>query len=160
MVHGDDFLVLAPKKVMDTIEAKMRNKYKIEAQHINPEEGVDQQIVMLNRVITWRADLKLVEYEADYRHVEKVITAMGVNDKRALKVPITHDELKGVAQDSEELGENEKKRYRSVTARLNYLAADRADIAFSIKTASQKTQSPNGEDYKLLTRVAQYLTGG
>jgi hypothetical protein len=49
--------------------------------------------------------------------------------------------------------------YQSLSARLNYLALDRADIQYSVKELMRKMSKPNIEDVKSLKRVARYLLG-
>ena len=112
VVHGDDFLVMAREKAMIDIEAQLRNKYSIEAQHINPQLGTDQKIVMLNRVITWNSVRDVIEYEPDHRHIEKIVAGMEVTSKKPLKVPITHEDIKAMAESTDTVDENKTKRYR------------------------------------------------
>ena len=51
------------------------------------------------------------------------------------------------------------KRYRETAARVNYLAQDRAYVAYSAKVACNRMSSPAESDDKLLKRIARYLRG-
>ena len=47
--------------------------------------------------------------------------------------------------------------YRAMTARLNYLAADRADIAFSVKEVAREMSKPTQGSWDRLKRIGRYL---
>ena len=47
--------------------------------------------------------------------------------------------------------------YRKITARLNYLALDRPDIAYACKEASRTMARPEVQDWEKLERLAGYL---
>ena len=47
--------------------------------------------------------------------------------------------------------------YRAVTARLNYLAADRADLQYASKCHSTGMAKPTVEDWDLIKKTARYL---
>ena len=50
-------------------------------------------------------------------------------------------------------------QYRAITARLNFLAIDRADIQFAVKEAARKMANPVNDDWLLLKRIGRYLLG-
>ena len=49
--------------------------------------------------------------------------------------------------------------YRAISARANYLAQDRPDIAFSTKELCREFAVPNRDSYVKLKRVCRYLIG-
>ena len=51
----------------------------------------------------------------------------------------------------------EARRYRSIAARLNFLAADRADLAFAVKEAAREMSKPTRGSWDRLKRVGRYL---
>jgi len=71
------------------------------------------------------------------------------------------------AEDSEEeeseeyhlLGTEESRRYRAITARLNYLAADRVDIQYAVKEAARGMSAPTKLGFTLLSKIGRYLRG-
>ena len=71
----------------------------------------------------------------------------------------------GLAQKEPEKAEpsqlegEEASLYASLSARLNYLALDRTDVAFSVKQLMRKLSKPNVEDMERLKRVGRYLFG-
>ena len=46
-----------------------------------------------------------------------------------------------------------------MTARLNYLAADRVDIQFAVKELTRRMSRPTQRDMTRIKRVARYLKG-
>ena len=57
------------------------------------------------------------------------------------------------------LDENLVKTYRSVTARCNYLAADRPDIKFATRRCAKGMANPSLLDWRRLKRIGRYLKG-
>ena len=70
-----------------------------------------REMRVLNRVITW-TDQGLTD-EADQRHAEIIIEAMGVKDGRAVTTPSIHEpaEVKQQREKSMELSGNEATQY-------------------------------------------------
>ena len=57
------------------------------------------------------------------------------------------------------LDRQEATRFRAITARLNYLAADRPDLKVVALAASRHMASPRAADWAILKRAARYLIG-
>ena len=57
------------------------------------------------------------------------------------------------------LSPGEATLYRALSARANYLAQDRPDIAFSTKELCREFAIPNKDSYQKLKRVCRYLIG-
>ena len=51
------------------------------------------------------------------------------------------------------------RQYRAITARLNYLAADRVDIQYAVKEAARGMSSPTKAGWSLLGKIGRYLKG-
>ena len=49
--------------------------------------------------------------------------------------------------------------YRGLSARLNYLAQDRADLQFAARGAAKRMSNPRPSDWLLLKKVGRYLVG-
>ena len=49
--------------------------------------------------------------------------------------------------------------FRAVAARANYLAADRADIQYSVKEICRKMAKPEQGDWQKFVRLGRYLKG-
>ena len=96
--------------------------------------GYDSEATVLNRRVTC-SDAGLT-WEADPRHAELAVAELGLQAARPQtspggakpSAPLEHEELEPDGQ----------KTYRSVSARLAYLASDRPDIAFACSRAVGK----------------------
>ncbi len=53
----------------------------------------------------------------------------------------------------------EARRYRAVTARLNYVASDRVDIQYAVKEASRAMSAPRKSHWGMLNKIGRYLKG-
>ena len=58
-----------------------------------------------------------------------------------------------------ELGAEEARKFRAVTARLNYLAVDRIDIQYAVKEAARRMSKPLSTDWKAVLKIGRYLAG-
>ena len=68
-------------------------------------------------------------------------------------------------EESDEVSEDEvmdakdATKYRAIVARLNYMAADRADIQFAVKEAARHMATPVVSNWYALKKIGQYLKG-
>ena len=84
----------------------------------------EQQV--LGRIIT-RTD-EGVAYEADPRHAETLIEAMGLKDAKPLSSPGSREPGK---EGEEEMTKADQTNYRAMAARCNYLALDWSGIQYA-----------------------------
>ena len=124
---------------------------------LGPEPEYDKEVSILNRVIRWCDDCLL--YEADPRHVEKLLRTADLEKCNVLSTPgvkessdltcnawfeesgLEHGEVGALlgadlGPDNPEfrlLDRDEMRDYRSAVARCNYLAQDRFEIAFTTR---------------------------
>lgn len=63
----------------------------------------------------------------------------------------------GESWEEQPMGPSDATKYRAITARLNFLAFDRADIQFAVKEAARKMAVPVHDDWHLLKRLGRYL---
>ena len=111
---------------------------------------------ILNRIIRWtEAGLRI---EADPRHVEILINEMGLNESNSVKTPGVKDRERD-ENNEQPLDRAEASLYRSCVARANYLAQDRADIAYAVKEACRDMANPKANSWEKIKRVVRYLKG-
>ena len=88
--------------------------------------------------------------------------------KRALKRPTNVEveiELNAVDGEEEltweqtEMAPKEASLYRAITARLNFLAMDRADLQFASNECSRRMSCPRNGNWAALRRVGRFLVG-
>ena len=152
VVRGDDFAFLGWDKDLDDVVEHMKKAYELKVRGKMSGDPKDaQEITILNRKLTWKGNE--MTYEADLKHVEKIIEEMGLDDRsNGLTKPYVRELL-----DEEPLDESESKRFRALAARANYLAQDRADIQFAVKEACRDVSSPSTASWTVLKRIAKYL---
>jgi hypothetical protein len=152
-VHGDDFVIVGDAKGIRWLQEEMKAKYEIKCSILGPDPGMDKQVKILNRTLRWTP--RGIEYEADQKHAKIIIKACGVENGKVSRVPGA--KRGGRAEDRELLSPAEATIYRAVTARLNYLAVDRADLQYASKCHSTGMAKPTVEDWDLIKKTARYL---
>ena len=188
VVHGDDFTFEGPPEALQAVTQELRKVWLVKVRAtLGPEPEDDKEVSILNRVIRWTEDALL--YEADPRHVEKLLKEAGLECCKALNTPgmkePTNTEkswFEGEVAPCEEpgssnvsgalpggvdigpdgspyIGRNEVRDYRSAVARCNYLAADRFEIAFTTKELCRSMAKPTVLDVKAVTRLIRFLKG-
>ena len=88
-------------------------------------------MTILNRIVEWTN--VGIQYEADPRHVDLIIEELGLEN--ANRSDVTGSKV-DVNETDTELDHEDAYRFRSIAARLNFLAADRIDIQFASKEIS------------------------
>ena len=154
-VHGDDFVIEGRDEDLRWVESLLRAKYIVKMRGVmGPEPADAKEVDILNRVVRWGASE--LQYEADPRHVENILRDMGMETCNGGTVPGAKEEGKHDEEDKE-LNEMDRRRFRSVVARANYLAADRADIRFSVKELCRRMSAPTTSDMARLKKLCRYL---
>ena len=75
VVHGDDFVFEGPSDVFKEIANALRKYWIIKLRAtIGPDAKDDKEVSILNRIVRWTTEG--MEYEADPRHVEKLLRDM------------------------------------------------------------------------------------
>ena len=100
---------------------------------------------------------KGVEYEADPRHAEIAIRELGLADARHVTTPGIKEEGRTKEVHKNPLKAAYAGAYRSLVARLNYLAADRPDISFAVKELARTMSAPTEGSWEQLKRMGRYL---
>ena len=131
MVHGDDFVSLGPAEEVKWLHEQMQDAYEVKIRGVlGAQAGDDKKIEILNRVVEWKSDG--INYEGDPRHADAIIQAMGLKGGKAASTPGA--KVKDKDDDNDvELGRQEAREFRSLAARDNFMAIDRADIQYSVK---------------------------
>ena len=156
VVHGDDFTILAQEDTIKYVADEMAKRYKLKLRGIlGPDSWDNQEITLLNRVLRWTPSG--IIYEADPRHAEMIISALGLQDSKPVGTPGVKPS--GQGEDEGPLSENDKSQCRALVARANYLSQDRGDIQFAVKELSRKMSCPINLDWIALKRLGRSLIG-
>ncbi len=85
-VHGDDFTTVGAKCDLDWLESKMQEHYELTIQpRLGPAPHDAKEAVILNRVIRWTD--RGIEYEADPRQAEKLVSECGMAGTNSVATP-------------------------------------------------------------------------
>ena len=156
-VHGDDFTAAGSKRQLDWFEDAMRQHYELTTQpRLGPGNGDAKEGVILNRVIRW-TELGL-EYEADPRQAEKLITECGLGESNTVATPGVRPSFSELEND-EPLDPKLHTAFRGAAARANYLSADRMDVQFAAKEICRWMATPTQQSWLALKRLCRYLVG-
>ena len=106
-----------------------------------------------------RTNLKRTEagiaYEADPRHAETLIDAMGLRDAKPVTSPGSREPVK--EEEEVEMKREDQTNYRAMAARCNYLSLDRPDIQFASKEVCRWMSAPTWADWASIKMIARYL---
>ena len=156
VVHGDDFLSAAEGSQLTWLQKELSKQLDIKTERMGEPED-QKQMKFLNRVITWEKGG--IRYEADPRHAEIVVKALGLENGKAVVTPGVS--IEGVRDTDDKTNPLMKgaqaTEYRAVTARLNFLAQDRPDLQYAVKELSRNMSAPRIKDHEALKRVGRYL---
>ena len=111
---------------------------------------------VLNRLISWLDDR--IEYEADPRHAEIIISELGLRGAKPSSAPGGR-ENKEPDEGSKLLDGKQVFRYRSLVMRGQYLSLDRRDIQYATKELARKMQAPTEHDWQALKKLGRFLLG-
>ena len=152
VVHGDDFTFSGVKEELVKLQILMEEWYEIKFRGIMGSGLEDiKEVVILGRLLRWTDEG--LEYEADGKHREELMKAMGM-DKKANTVvsPAVRDEFED-EEDETQLEPEDTRKFRPSAARLNYLALDRSDIQFAMKEVCTCMSKPSIRGMKRLKRA-------
>ena len=157
-VHGDDFLVAGSREDCNWLREKMKKKYELKFNMLGPEGDCDKEIRILNRVIRWTK--YGIEYESDQRHADTIVDELDLGNAKPVSTPgVTELKEAGNGSSVEELTGSQVTKFRSIAARLNFLALDRADIQYAAKCICKYMSKPTQGSWDLLKRAGRYLKG-
>ena len=123
--------------------------------HSAPEQEDQKSIVVLGRVVDWRAGE--LRWEADPRHVERILQVCGMVSGNPSVVPGV--KLQEEDGDEEELAGEDLTRYRSVVATANFISQDRPDVRFAVKELCREMARPTCASWRKLKKLARCLRG-
>jgi hypothetical protein len=154
LVHGDDFTFVGDSSALDVVESKMKEWYELKVKARlgdGPED--DKETDILGRVV--RCTAAGFEYEADPRHRQKLIEALGFSEKsKGLSV---NGRVEDLAEELVELEAAECTPFRALAARLNYLAQDAPEIQFAAKEVCRDMAKPTQDSWRKLKILARFV---
>ena len=175
LVHGDDFVASGERSRIRNFKEQLARRFTIKSKIVGSgapcvshsgaalssdrdvrHEGQEKtESRILNRIVRWTPEGW--EYEADQRHAELIIQAMGMEKGKAVATPGEEEPSWKLEDNDKELGPKETTLYRMVAARANYLSSDRTDIQYSVKECCRGMAAPQVHHLSGLKRLARYL---
>lgn len=154
LVHGDAFTVSGPESQLQWIAEVFKHKYKTKIRGVLGPDAHDMKaITILNRIVEWKDDA--IYLEADPRHVDMIIKELGL--EKANGSDVTGSKGDDATLSEKILGDNEITSYRSIAARLSFLALDRTDIQFAAKEICRCMSGPIEADWDKVKKLGRYL---
>ena len=157
LVRGDDFVSVGSREGMHEFKGKLEGRFEIKTRLVGSGEGEEAEARVLNRVI--RVTPEGWEYEPDQRHAEMIIKDLGLNEAKSVATPGEEEKKWEEELNKEELMPDDATRFRAIAARMNYVAADRPDLMYSVKEICRNMARPTRGAWKKLKRVGRYLIG-
>ena len=135
VVHGDDFVAVAEDDQLDFFERVLENSMEIKrVGRIGP--GRSSAGKVLKRVVSWTGDG--FTWEADPRLSGKLLKLLNLSEGKGATVPGAKDVGKDDRDVNSELEYAAAKIVQAAAGLEQYIALDRPDIAYSVKTALQQ----------------------
>ena len=157
IVHGDDYVSVGQESDLQWLEQRLKDKYEIKTKWLGYKPEHQQEVRVLNRIISWSE--QGIEYEADPRHVEVMLAELGLKECTHVTTPGISTEGRTGMDCEKPLQPRDESRYRALVARANYISPDRPDIAFAAKELAKAMASPTQGDWCRLKRPGRYLAG-
>ena len=155
IVHGDDFASSAEEFDLHWLKMELEKRFEVKTQLLGHGVGLASEGKILNRIV--RATKSGWEYEADQRHGEVIIQALGLERANGVTSPGEDSKTWREEEDATPLHPITGSEYRALAARANFLAIDRPDIEFAVKEICRTMANPTTGDMKKIKRLARYL---
>ena len=179
-LHGDDFATVGTRQEVRWFKAALEHRFEIKTQCVGLsaaakgresvagtptgpaptttngeaiQEGSEGRL--LNRVL--RCTAHGWEVEADQRHADMIVQELDLSNAHGVITPGECEPRRKEGENDEELSPAETTRYRGITARANYLAADRPDLMYTVKELCRGMAKPTKAHWHKLKRLGRYL---
>ena len=170
LVHGDDFMAVGTETKLRTLVKKILNKYEAKYELVGPGKHLESSTKIIGRHITFTSEG--VEIEVDKKYIQDSLIEYGLQDSNSVATPAIKGKPESkeersqlllrrvlgkkkdakvgeLMQESEddvvhkELEEKDATRYRSIAAKLNFIAPDRPEALFATKEC-MRSMATNG----------------
>ena len=147
VVHGDDFVAVAEDDQLNYLERVLENSMEIKrVGRIGP--GRSSAGKVLKRVVSWTDDG--FTREADPRLWRRLLKLLNLSEGKGATVPGAKDIGKDDRDVNSELEYAEAKVVQAAAGLEQYIATDRPDIAYSVKTALHQMSKPTKSNPRLV----------
>ena len=155
LVHGDDYTSAGSPASLRWFRNMLEKEYEIKSQMIGPEGSSQGKV--LNRVITWTGHG--YELEADPRHSEMICEQLGLQKSGGITTAgAQNEEIESPGQE-QPLETGDVTLFRGLTARSNYLSADRPEMMYASKEVCREMAAPSVGGLEKMVRIGKFLAG-
>ena len=153
MIYVDDLLLLGVQSVINTLFSRMQKEVLL--RHTG-DLTVGSTIHFLGRNISHRGDHINISLNNNY--VDIILEESGMTTCNPAPSPgVSH--MKGTAEDEAPLDHEQRKRYRRLVGKIQWLVYTRPDISYGAKELARALQAPTQFDNKKLKHMIRYLKG-
>ena len=157
-VHGDDFMFVGLDEDLDYVEKLLKDKYELKVRgRLGSGQNDKKSIDMLGRTIKlheWG-----ITWEGDGRHRKLIMEQFGLCENSKILTKNGYKDEEDEESSPKKLNVHEIKAYRTLAARMNYMAQDNLAIQFAAKEVCRRMSSPDEEDFARAKRLARFIVG-
>ena len=160
VVHGDDFIIEGADEELDYVQDVLAKNYEIKIRgRLGSGQRDVREIDMLGRKIRWHE--WGVSWEGDDRHKKLLEEYFGFDgaSKILAKNGYKEDTSEGGLDLELELNGAERKEFRMLAARLNYMGQDNPSIQFAAKEICRKMACPTVGDFARVKKLVRFVLG-
>ena len=133
----------------------MQKKYELtESGRLGPSKDDDKEVKILNRIARWTDGG--VEYEADPRQAERLVSDLGLEDAKRVGTPGVKQTFEMTSRDKP-LAEEKHTAFKAIAARGNSLGPDRPEMQYAAKEICRWMAAPSELGVQALKRLWRFL---
>ena len=126
-MHGDDLFVAGPRQEVAKTGAMLKKRWETRDQMIGAGPHDQKELHIFNQTLRWCKDGLI--FAANPRHAREVIDELGLSKSKPVSSPVVVEGASRCHDDEvKPLGEEGKRLYQRIAAKLNYLAHDQLDL--------------------------------
>ena len=100
-----------------------------------------------------------ITWEGDGRHRKLIMEQFGLCENSKILTKNGYKDEEDEESSPKKLNVQEIKAYRTLAARMNYMAQDNLAIQFAAKEVCRRMSSPDEEDFARAKRLARFIVG-
>ena len=125
---------------MKEMREALEKRFEIKTAVIGTGRGEQSEGRILNKIV--RVTDEGWEYEPDQRHADMIVNSLGLQDAKPVDSPGEDEKKHEEEENKVELDKERATAFRSISARVNYLAADRPDLMYASKEICRAMSRP------------------
>ena len=161
VAHVDDILTIGEEENLKWLKKELSRVFTLKSKVTGPDQDDDKETTFLGRRLHWT--LGGLTWEADEKHVAKLLTEANMTECNAVSTPIAAsvfvDQAPGDRERRPLMSPDAARKHRGVCATINYLSQDRPDVSVLACELAKTMASPRLGDEAMVKRGLRYLRG-